>query len=164
MSQLLKRRPNAALTSDPFAVFDQGLSTLFRSPMTGLTGMTGLLPGTFGTLALGEREFLDIDIDVYEKDDDVVIDALVPGVTRSNLKVTIVDDILTIRAERKAEDIKEGKNYYRKELSYGSLLRTIPLPVAVDEDRVTASFNDGMLTIHAPKADVTGSSREVPID
>jgi HSP20 family protein len=156
MSQLLKRRPNAALTSDPFAVFDQGLSTLFRSPMT------GLLPGTFGTLALGEREFLDID--VYEKDDDVVIDALVPGVTRSNLKVTIVDDILTIRAERKAEDVKEGKNYYRKELSYGSLLRTIPLPVAVDEDRVTASFNDGMLTIHAPKADVTGSSREVPID
>ncbi|MCB9849007.1 MAG: Hsp20/alpha crystallin family protein [Phycisphaeraceae bacterium] len=158
MSQLLKRRPTAPLT-DPFAIFDQGLSTFFRSPMTGWN----TLP--FRTFAPGEMEFLDIDLDMYEKDGDIVIDALLPGVNRDDLDVTVVDDILTIRAERKAEKVKkEGKNFFRKELTYGSLMRTVPMPTPVDEDRVTASFKDGMLTIHAPKADVLGNARSVPID
>ena len=158
MSQLLKRRHKSPLTSDPFTVFDQGLSNFFGSPMA------GLMPTSFGTLAFGESEFLDIDIDVYEKDDDLVIDALLPGVNRNDLKVTVVDDILTIRAERNSEDVKKGKNFYRREVSYGSLIRTIPLPIPVDEDRVTATFKDGFLTVHAPKVDVMGNSREVPID
>lgn len=158
MSQLLKRRHRTPLTTDPFTTIDQGLSNLFHSPMM------GLLPSAFGISTLDEDEFLDIDIDVYEKDGDVVIDALLPGVTRDDLDVTVVDDILTIRAERKAEDVKKGKNFFRKELTYGNLIRTIPLPVPVDEDRVTATFRDGMLTIHAPKADVHGDVRTVPID
>jgi len=158
MSQTLKRRHRTPLTTDPFAALDQGLSSLFHSPML------GMMPSPFGTLTLSENEFLDIEIDVYEKDGDVVIDALLPGVTRDDLDVTVVDDVLTIRAERRDEDVKKGKNFFRKELAYGSLIRTVPLPVAVDEDRVTASFKDGMLTIHAPKADVLGSARKVPID
>ncbi len=157
MSQLLKRRHTTPPTTDPFSVFDQGLS-MFRSPML------GTLPSVFGALNIDENEFLDIGIDVYEMGEDIVIDALLPGITRENLDVTVVDDNLTIRAERKTEDVKKDKNFFRKEVKYGSLIRTIPMPVPVDETRVTASFKDGLLTVHAPMVDVRGTSRKVPID
>ena len=90
-------------------------------------------------------------IDVAETDEEVVITAELPGVKQDDVDITITDDILTLKGEKKEEKEVNEKNYHRIERCYGSFQRSIRLPVGVQADKVKASYKDGVLRIVAPK-------------
>jgi len=90
-------------------------------------------------------------INVYEKGSKVIVMADVPGVKEEDLSIEVGVDSLTLQGERKIEEEIKEKNYYRKESSYGSFSRTIPLPAFVNKDKAEAELKDGTLTIILPK-------------
>lgn len=90
-------------------------------------------------------------IDISEKDDKIIVEAEIPGVKKDDLKITLQDNILTIKGEKKKEDESKDNNFYRCERSYGSFSRSFTLPVEVSTDKVDAKFNDGMLKIELKK-------------
>ncbi|MBC7289386.1 MAG: Hsp20/alpha crystallin family protein, partial [Armatimonadetes bacterium] len=106
---------------------------------------------TFLGRALGWRGFGVPPVDVYETDNEVVVKAHLPGCKKEDIEVTILDNVITIRAERKQEEEVSEEGYHRREITYGSIVRSVPLPVPVDEEKVTAKFEDGLLTVRAPK-------------
>ncbi|MBU2493606.1 MAG: Hsp20/alpha crystallin family protein [Bacteroidetes bacterium] len=86
-------------------------------------------------------------IDISEKEDTLLVEAEIPGVKKEDLKITLQDNILTIKGEKKKEEESKDKNYYRCERTYGSFSRSFTLPAEVNTDKVDAKFNDGMLNI-----------------
>lgn len=90
-------------------------------------------------------------IDISEDDNNINVIAEIPGVKKENLKITLQDNILTIEGEKKKEEEKKGKNYYRAERVFGSFKRSFTLPAEVDADKVDAKFEDGMLRINLQK-------------
>lgn len=101
----------------------------------------------------GEIAFVP-DVDVIEHDNEYVIKAELPGLDLEDIEVTTVgNNTLQIKGEKKVEKEEKKENYYFCERSYGSFLRTIPLPIAVDADKVTAKLEKGILEVVAPKAE-----------
>ena len=91
------------------------------------------------------------DIDVAETDNDIIVKAEIPGVDPKNIDISIMDDTLTIKGEKKEEKEEKGKSYHRVERSYGSFTRTINLPSHVLKDKVEAKEHQGVLEITLPK-------------
>src|SRR3981189_2430413 len=92
-------------------------------------------------------------LDVTETDKEIVITAEMPGLERKDVEISIDDDILTIRGEKKAE-VQEGdkdKNYQVAEGSYGVFLRCIQLPPGIDPSSIQAVMSNGVLKITIPK-------------
>lgn len=90
-------------------------------------------------------------INVYEKGGKVIVEADVPGVKEEDLSIEVGENHLTLSGERKTtQEIKE-KDYYRREASFGSFQRTIPLPTEVDKNKAEAELKDGTLMIILPK-------------
>jgi HSP20 family protein len=108
-----------------------------------------------GTWGLGSFPTLDESfsprMDMAEDSKAFTVTAEMPGMSEKDIDVAISGDTLTIRGEKKEEKENQGRNYYYSERSYGTFSRTIPLPIQVDVDRVTANFNKGVLTIALPK-------------
>jgi HSP20 family protein len=104
------------------------------------------------------------DIEVFQKDDQLVIKADLPGLSKDEVSVDITDDAVTIEGERKAEREEEREGYYRSERSYGSFCRVIPLPEGAIIDQAKASFRHGVLevTLPAPPA-AAGKGRRLEI-
>ena len=100
---------------------------------------------------------IDIDyerafrLDVIDRDKEFVVRAELPGVEKEDVKVEIMGERLMIEAERKFEEEEEKENFYRHELGYGKLMRTVALPDEVDADNVHAELKEGILSIHLPK-------------
>jgi len=88
---------------------------------------------------------------VVEKDDGYSITIELPGVKKEDVKITLVENSLTIKGEKKKEEKVEDKNYYRMERTFGSFQRTFHLPNEVDASKVKASFKDGILNISLVK-------------
>ena len=93
-------------------------------------------------------------VDVYEQENEVVVKAELPGAKKEDIEIHAEDDMLTLRGETKQEEEVQEEGYHRKEIRRGSFYRQIPLPAAIDENQVTAKFEDGVLTVRAPKAEV----------
>lgn len=98
-------------------------------------------------------------VDISETDDDVIIKADIPGMDESDLDVSIVDNTLTIRGEKKQETERSGRTHHVLERSYGSFSRAMQLPVAVDADKVRATYRKGVLEIALPKKEQTQTRR-----
>lgn len=92
-------------------------------------------------------------IDISEKEDKLKVEAEIPGVKKEDLKITLQDNILTIKGEKKKENESKDNNYYRCERSYGTFSRSFTLPVEVNTDKVEAKFNDGMLIVELVKSE-----------
>ena len=92
-------------------------------------------------------------IDIKENDKDVSIKAELPGMDEKDIEVSLTNDALTIRGEKKEEKEDNGKNYYRMERNYGSFSRTIPLPTGIDSQKADAVFKKGVLTITVHKTE-----------
>jgi HSP20 family protein len=90
-------------------------------------------------------------IDVSETDKEVVIKAELPGMDGENVDVAITGDVLTIKGEKKEETTKEGENYSRMERRYGAFHRAVTLPMAVDPNKVNATFKNGVLRVTLEK-------------
>ncbi|MDH3265540.1 MAG: Hsp20/alpha crystallin family protein [Gammaproteobacteria bacterium] len=95
-----------------------------------------------------ERRFR---VDILDRDKELVVRAELPGIEKDDVEVTISGDRLMIEAEREFEEEEERETFYRHELGYGELMRTIALPVGVDVEHVNAELKDGILSVVLPK-------------
>ena len=91
-------------------------------------------------------------IDVTEDKEAVTVKAELPGVEQKDIDVSLREAVLTIKGDKHAEREEKDKRHHRVERSYGAFLRSIRLPAAVEADKVTATFKDGVVTITLPKA------------
>ena len=103
------------------------------------------------------------DIDVYQKNDQLIIKADVPGLAKDDVSVEITDDAVTIQGERKAEREEEREGFYRTERSYGNFCRVIPLPEGAITEQAKANFRDGVLEITMPAPPAAAKSRRLEI-
>ena len=90
-------------------------------------------------------------LDMYEEKDELVIKAELPGVEKDSLDISLEDDVLHIKAEKKEEKDEDAK-YYACERFYGSYHRSLYLPFPVDAKKVSATFEGGVLEMRLPKA------------
>ena len=98
------------------------------------------------TMQNGQRT---LGINVQEQDDAYVLSALVPGLNAEDLNIQVLEDVLRIEGEYKADE----QNYLVRELPGGSFTRTLRLPSVIDADHVEAKIADGVLTLTLPKAE-----------
>ena len=89
--------------------------------------------------------------DMVETDKAIEVSIELPGMEMKDIEVTVNDDMLTVKGEKKIERQVEKKGYYLSERSYGAIHRTIPLPPGVDGEKAQASFKNGVLTIRLPQ-------------
>jgi HSP20 family protein len=103
------------------------------------------------------------ETEIFERDNQLVIRADLPGLTKDDVNVEIEEDHIVIRGERRSEHKEEEKGFYRTERSYGSFYRSLPLPQGVDTNKAAASFNNGVLevTMPAPAKKIAGKRLEI---
>ncbi|WP_281807119.1 Hsp20/alpha crystallin family protein, partial [Methylocystis echinoides] len=89
--------------------------------------------------------------DMVETDNAIEVSIELPGMEMKDIEVTVNDDMLTVKGEKRIERQEEKKGYYLSERSYGAIYRTIPLPPGVDGEKAQASFKNGVLTIKLPQ-------------
>ncbi len=90
-------------------------------------------------------------IDVKENEKEFIIKAELPGVEEKDIDVTVTNDSVTIKGEKKEEKEDKDKNYYYMERSYGSFSRVIPLKAEIESNKAEARFKNGILDIKIPK-------------
>lgn len=104
-------------------------------------------------------------VDVYEKDNNIIVKANLPGLKKEDLNVTATEDSITLSGEFKQEEEVKEEGVYRRERRMGKFYRTLPMPTAIKPDEVKANFKDGVLEITAPKAEeAIAKERKVPIE
>ena len=141
MAGLAKREPRKE-APDVFSRFDQLFNEWLRTmPFRGIAIPRWL-----------EDEDL-IRVEEYRKDGELIVHADLPGVDPDkDVEVTVSNGMLHIDAQRREEEKKkEGKNYLRQEVRYGSMSRSLPLPEGVTEADITATYNAGVLEVHIPQ-------------
>lgn len=99
------------------------------------------------------NEEAQLTVDVFQTEDDIIIQALVAGIKESDLDVSISQDMITISGHRENKEEISKENYYYQELYWGSFSRSILLPQEIDPDEVEASLKNGMLIVRLPKLD-----------
>lgn len=92
-------------------------------------------------------------LDVIEKEDEFLVKASVPGINPDDLDITFTDNILTIKGETKSEEEKNEGAYHLRERRYGSFSRSITLGSKITADKIQADYDNGVLTLHLPKAE-----------
>ena len=102
---------------------------------------------------LKDLEDFNPSVDMYDKKDEIVVKAEVPGMKKEDVKVSVTDDVLTIKGEMKKQEEVKKEDYYCSERSFGSFSRVLNLPAKVKADKIKAKFENGLLEIHMPKAD-----------
>jgi len=90
-------------------------------------------------------------IDIWEDEEKYVVEADLPGFDKKDIEVNLTEDTLTIKALRKREEEKKGRNYYYAERSYGEFVRNVRLPAEVDKKAIKAKYNNGVLELILPK-------------
>jgi HSP20 family protein len=139
--------PFSRLRSEFDRMFDD---TSFRS-------LSADLNRRFHALAGPALEFKD-------KDKEYELVAEVPGMKAEEIQVKVVEGVLRLSGERKEEREEKDKGFLFSERRYGHFERSMQLPAGVDEDKITASANDGLLTIHLPKTeDARAREKMIPV-
>jgi HSP20 family protein len=110
---------------------------------------------------LGQAGQWSPQIEVFERDDAIVVRADLPGVKRDDVEVNVDNDVLTIRGQRRQEHREAEGGYRRTERSYGTFFRQIPLPDGVDASEIEASYDNGVLevTVPTPREQAAGRRR-----
>src|SRR5437773_7996922 len=94
-------------------------------------------------------------VDIFENDNEVVVKAELPGVNAKDIDVRLENNVLTLKGERHFEKVTKEENYHRIESEYGTFTRSFALPTAVNGDKVTAEYKDGILKVVLPKKEET---------
>ncbi len=135
----------------PFDLLHREIDELFESYYRG-----------FDRLGRGNK--LETGFEVSETDDEIRVKAELPGMDEKDIEVTLDEDVLTIRAERKDEHEEKKRNVHVSEMSYGSFQHSFPLQAAVDRDQIKARFKRGVLTLTLPKTEQARTERkQIPI-
>ncbi|MFL9912328.1 Hsp20/alpha crystallin family protein [Paraburkholderia sp. RL17-337-BIB-A] len=126
---------------DPIHLFAE----LIRDPFGG----RGPLGSWFGDFSASEFQ---PRIDVTDEGDALRIVVELPGMTRDDVELELIEDMLIISGDKRFESTSEEQGCYRVERSFGHFQRAVPLPAGIDLDRAEARFENGMLTLRVPKA------------
>ena len=105
------------------------------------------------------NENLNLKVDIYEKDDTVIIEAELPGVEKEDLFVDTKGKLVTLGGERKSDEKITDVNSYRRERNYGKFERSFNLPFEINTEKVTATFNNGILKLEIPKPEEETTSK-----
>jgi len=90
-------------------------------------------------------------VDIQETDNEYLIKAELPEMKKEDVKVEVLDGVLTIEGERTQEKEEKGKKFHKVERSYGKFVRQFALPTEVEGAKVQAEYKDGVLSVHLPK-------------
>ena len=137
---------------DPFWSFRREMDRLVDDTFRGL----GLATPSFG------RAMSWPSLEVSETDAEVRVTAEVPGLSEKDIELAVEDGVLTLRGERKSEGQDKERGY--SERFYGRFERRIALPSGVDEEKASARFENGVLTVTMPKAPEMERARRIPIN
>ncbi len=110
---------------------------------------------SFSGLDQGEEAVGELTVDVYQTNENIVIQAMVAGVSSDNLSVSVTREMITIKGKRSAPSGIASENYFYQELYWGSFSRTILLPAEIEVEEVEATERHGLLTIKLAKIDKT---------
>lgn len=129
----------------------------------------GNFTGWFEPSQFLSEHFEDLSIapamDIVDDKDQFKAEFEMPGIDEKDVKVTINEGVLTVKAEKSRSKQNTDKNYRMREISYGSYERRVLLPETVDTSKATASFKKGMLWISIPKkSGMLKQSREIPVE
>src|SRR6185295_11793824 len=101
-------------------------------------------------------------VDIFEEKDSLIVEAELPGLNREDFEVSVENNILTLKGERKFEKKENTDNFHRVERSYGSFTRQFTLPQTITAEGATADFDNGVLRIALPKREET-KARKIEI-
>jgi HSP20 family protein len=104
------------------------------------------LPRSFGDDGLARGAWTP-SVDIFENKDEIVLEAELPGMNREDFELTIENNVLTLRGERRFEKRDEADNYHRVERSYGSFTRSFTLPQTVSPENASAEYKNGVLRV-----------------
>jgi HSP20 family protein len=92
-------------------------------------------------------------VDIYDKGNEVVIHAELPGIRKDDIDIRVENNVLTIRGKKERKEEVKEEGYFRTERAYGTFSRSFSLPTTVDVAKITAEYKDGVLTLTLPKAE-----------
>lgn len=122
-------------------------------PVNDMLELGDLLQRTFDTKSYPRtRSGLDLALDVYETEQELVISAALPGATRGGLEVEFENHLLTVRGKVEAPELPEGAKSLLAERTHGTVSRTLRIPHNLDVENSKATFVDGILEVRLPKA------------
>jgi len=103
-------------------------------------------------------------LDLAETDKEVRITAELPGLEEKDIEVSLNENTLSLKGEKKSESEEEGKNFYRRERSYGAFYREVELPAEIQAEKISATFKNGVLTVVLPKAEKSKAElKKIPV-
>jgi HSP20 family protein len=158
--------PRREDTPTPFGISPFSVMKRFGEEMDRLFGDFGLGRNWIPSVLMGEagRAWAP-QLEIFERDGELVVRADLPGLKKEDVKVELTDDGLTIEGERRSEHEENDEGYYRSELSYGSFHRRVPLPAGANRDNATAKFHDGVLEVTIPlRKPVARAARKLTIE
>lgn len=138
-----QRFPFSSSLFEPLTNFDRGVNTMLDKFVRG---------GTVDDGSFAISHWMPA-VDVAEHEEEYQVKVELPGISKEDVNITMQENILTIRGEKKQEKESKGSSYHHVERSYGSFQRSFTLPTSVKHDKVEAAFNDGLLTVTLPKAE-----------
>lgn len=150
MKQLTRYQPSAAPVSNLRREMDRIFNELIPFSWRlddSETGMSRWTPTT----------------DMMETDNEYLVEVELPGLTKNDIQINCQDNVLSIEGERRQENREENPGYLRTERSYGAFKRSIILPTSILEDKVKATFKNGILKVTVPKAEKS-KRKAVPIE
>lgn len=98
-------------------------------------------------------------LDIYQDKDNIYAQVALPGVDPEKINISIENNVLTLESSVEKKSEIDEKNYYRKEIRYGSFHRSVQLPTQVDGDKAEAEYEKGILTISIPKKEEVKSKK-----
>jgi HSP20 family protein len=102
------------------------------------------------------------DVDIVEDKDRIDVQVDLPGMEKDDIKVSVEDNILTIKGERKSFKEEKDKTYHQVERTYGKFTRSFSLPSTVDGSKIKANYKNGVLKIELPKTEAV-KPKEIPV-
>ena len=136
---------------DPFRdlrTLQEEVNRLFSTNMTRAFGDEGIGRGAWNP-----------SVDIYENKDQIVLEAELPGMKQEDFELTVENNVITLRGERRFEKLDDADNYHRVERSYGAFTRSFTLPQTVSAEGATAEYQNGVLRVTLPKREETKSRR-----
>lgn len=145
-----------------------------ESPFRALQRMADEMDRMFDDFGLGRRETRPMwretgaevwapDVEVFQRNNELIIRADLPGLKRDEVSVEVTEDAVTLHGERKREHEEEREGVYRSERSYGSFYRVVPLPDGAMTDQAKANFSGGVLEIIMPAPPASTKARRLEI-
>jgi HSP20 family protein len=151
----------------PFLGFDpMREGSLFQmNPFALMRRFTEDMERTFGPYSAEMKEISDWRpaIEVKEEKGKMILKADLPGVKQEDVKVSVVDGMLTVEGERKHEKESKTEGYFHSERAFGRFCRTIALPKGAKTEEAAAKFADGVLEVTVPVPEIATRRKEIPI-